>query len=87
MSKKCKHEADWHSASVAFRDDEYCKVALPCLHCDECAYADLGPKYFTWNDDDSPVYDVSAETDGAENAPDDPREVSEPPAPAPRTRG
>jgi hypothetical protein len=59
MSKKCQHEADWHSASVAFQDDEYCMVALPCLHCSECAFADLGPKHFKWDDDDDPPDDDS----------------------------
>jgi hypothetical protein len=86
MSKKCKHEADWDSTSITLRDYAYCAVALVCVHCGEFAYADIWYEQFRWDDDDSPVDDPSAETDGAEKAPDDPREVSEPPAPAPRTR-
>jgi hypothetical protein len=52
----CQHDADWSTAQVAmFDDDGVCSVALCCRHCDENAWADLGPEHFRWDDDDSPV--------------------------------
>jgi len=55
MGKTCKHQADWESTSVVSRDEDFCSVGLVCLHCRECAFADLGPEAFRWNDDDSPL--------------------------------
>jgi hypothetical protein len=51
----CQHEADWETAGIhtdSFVDG--CSVALCCRHCDENAWADLGPEHFRWNDE-SPV--------------------------------
>jgi hypothetical protein len=67
MSKKCKHEANWRSTSVVSRDDEFCSVGLVCLHCDECAFADLGPEAFRWSEDYSPV--ASGGKGGGEDPP------------------
>lgn len=67
VSKKCKHEANWRSTSVVCRDEDFCSVGLVCLHCDECAFADLGPEAFRWSDDNSPV--DYASDDGAEDPP------------------
>ena len=71
MTKKCQHEPDWDSTEVAARDDEYCEVALVCLHCGENAFADIGPDHFKWSHDGSPVDDLSPHSVGSEEPPDD----------------
>jgi hypothetical protein len=50
MTKQCQHEADWDSTSVVDREYGVCSVGLVCLHCDVCAFADLGPEHFKWDD-------------------------------------
>jgi hypothetical protein len=71
MGKTCKHEADWSSTWVRIRDHEYCEVLLSCRHCGARACADIGARHFKWNDDGSPVGNVSAGSDDAENPPND----------------
>jgi hypothetical protein len=55
MGETCKHRADWQATSVVSRDEDFCSVGLVCLHCGECAFADLGPEAFRWSDENSPV--------------------------------
>jgi hypothetical protein len=52
MAKICKHEPDFKSAAVIDRCYEACSVRIQCLHCEENAFADLGPEHFKWNPPD-----------------------------------
>jgi hypothetical protein len=45
-----QHAVDWETTQVALTDFAYCSVAVSCRHCDESAYADLGPHDFRWDD-------------------------------------